>query len=43
VARSYARALARVRRSSQRVVELDGERPIAEVAEAVHGAVAALR
>jgi dTMP kinase len=39
VARSYARALARLRAAGQRVVVLDGERPVEEVARAVHRAV----
>ncbi len=43
VAASYRRALAAVRRAGQRVVSLDGERPIEEVAEAVAGLVAAPR
>jgi dTMP kinase len=43
VARSYARALERLRRTGQNVVVLDGERPIEEVAEAVFRAVSLLR
>lgn len=43
VARSYRTALARLRAAGERVVELDGERPVAEVAEAVWAAVEALR
>ncbi|MFO0581128.1 MAG: dTMP kinase [Anaeromyxobacter sp.] len=39
VARSYARALERIQASGQRVVVLDGERPVEEVARAVHRAV----
>jgi dTMP kinase len=42
VARSYARALARIRAGGQRVAEIDGERPIGAVAEAVWRAVASL-
>ena len=42
VARSYARALARVEKAGQRVVVLDGESPIPDVSEAVFRAVAAL-
>jgi dTMP kinase len=42
VARSYSRALSRIARAGQRVVVIDGEQPIAEVAEAVYRAVAAL-
>lgn len=40
VARSYERALAVLRRRGQVVVELDGERPVGEVAGAVLAAVA---
>lgn len=43
VARSYLAALARLREAGERVVEVDGERPVAEVAEAVWAAVQALR
>lgn len=42
VARSYARALSRIRAAGQRVVLLDGERPVAEVADRVWAAVEAL-
>ncbi|HET8734400.1 MAG TPA: dTMP kinase, partial [Anaeromyxobacteraceae bacterium] len=43
VARSYHAALARLRAAGERVVELDGERPVGEVADAVFEAVRALR
>lgn len=43
VARSYARAVARLRAARQRVAVIDGERPVDEVAEAVLAAVGALR
>ena len=43
VARSYARGIARLRASGQRVIELDGEAPVEKVSEAVWRAVAALR
>jgi dTMP kinase len=43
VARSYVAALARLRDAGERVAELDGERPVAEVADAVWAAVEALR
>ncbi len=43
VARSYRAALARLGGAGERVVELDGERPVAEVAEAVWAAVEGLR
>jgi dTMP kinase len=43
VARSYARALATVRAAGQRVVVLDGERPVGEVADGVWAAVRSLR
>ncbi len=43
VARSYRAALARLRAAGERVVELDGERPVGEVADAVFAAVQALR
>lgn len=43
VASSYLEALARLRAAGERVVELDGERPVAEVADAVLAAVEALR
>lgn len=43
VARSYRAALSRLRDAGERVVELDGERPVAEVAEAVWAAVEAVR
>ncbi len=43
VARSYRAALARLRAAGETVVELDGERPVGEVADAVHAAVQALR
>jgi dTMP kinase len=39
VARSYDRALTRLRRAGQRVVEVDGEAPVAAVAAAVRAAV----
>ena len=42
VARGYARALSRVRAAGQRVIVLDGERPVAEVADGVWAAVEAL-
>jgi hypothetical protein len=42
VADAYRRAIARVRRAGQRVEVLDGERPVAEVADAVAAAVAGL-
>lgn len=42
VARSYDRAIARLRAGGHRVEVLDGERPVNEVADAVAGAVAAL-
>jgi dTMP kinase len=43
VARSYQRAIARLREAGQRIVELDGERPVAEVAAAVLSEVEKLR
>lgn len=43
VAKSYARALRRVRDAGQRVVLLDGERPVDEVAAGVYQAVSELR
>jgi dTMP kinase len=43
VARSYDRAIARLRRAGQRIVEVDGEAPIAEVAAAVWAEVERLR
>ena len=43
VARSYVEGLERLRAAGERVVELDGERPVAEVADAVLAAVQALR
>lgn len=39
VAKGYARALARLQATGQHVVVLDGERPVEEVARAVHRAV----
>jgi dTMP kinase len=43
VARSYDRAIARLREAGQRIVELDGEQPVAEVAAAVLSEVERLR
>jgi dTMP kinase len=43
VARSYDRGIARLRALGQRVEVLDGERPVEEVARAVHDAVARVR
>ncbi len=43
VARSYDRAMARLRRLGQRVEVLDGEAPVEEVADAVWGLVSRLR
>lgn len=43
VARGYDRAIARLRAAGQRVEELDGEAPVAEVAAAVWDVVARLR
>lgn len=43
VARSYEAALARVRAAGGRVVELDGARPVEDVADAIWAAVAAVR
>ncbi len=43
VARAYERSLAALARAGQRVEVLDGERPVAEVAEAIHAQVAGLR
>jgi dTMP kinase len=43
VARSYEAAMERLRAAGQRVVVLDGEAPVEAVADAVWGAVAALR
>jgi dTMP kinase len=43
VARRYDEAIERLRRAGERVVELDGEVPIAEVADAVWDAVRRLR
>ncbi len=43
VARSYRAALARLRAAGETVVEVDGERPVGEVADAVHAVVQALR
>ncbi len=42
VAASYERAVERLREAGQAVVVLDGERPIADVASAIRGAVARL-
>ncbi len=43
VARSYERALVSLRASGQRIAVLDGEQPVAQVADAVAALVAALR
>lgn len=43
VARSYDRAIARLREAGQRIVELDGEQPVAAVAAAVLAEVEKLR
>jgi len=43
VARSYDRAIARLRRAGQRIVEVDGEAPVKEVAAAVLAEVERLR
>jgi dTMP kinase len=43
VARSYVEGLERLRAAGERVVELDGERPVEDVADAVLAAVQALR
>ncbi len=43
VARSYERAIARLRGAGQMVVELDGEAPVDDVAQAVWAAVRRLR
>jgi dTMP kinase len=43
VARSYRDAIRRIRRSGERVIELDGEVPVDDVAAAVLAAVHALR
>jgi dTMP kinase len=42
VAKSYLRGIERLRAAGQKVVEVDGEAPVAEVAEAVWAAVPAL-
>jgi dTMP kinase len=43
VARRYQEAIRRQRRAGQRVIELDGEETVEAVADAVYGAVRALR
>jgi dTMP kinase len=43
VARSYQRAIARLRAAGQRVEVLDGERPVDEIAQAIFSLVARLR
>jgi len=43
VARSYDRAIVRLRRAGQRIVEVDGEAPVAAVAAAVWAAVERIR
>ena len=43
VAQSYRRAIARLRRAGQRIAEVDGEAPVAEVAAAVLAEVERLR